>query len=175
MVQYILRRLLFLPFIMILVSAILFAFVVQVPAEARVMIYMPTTSGSISEEEYARLKQITIERYGLDKPFYVQYFRWISNLLQGDWGYSPIWKQPVMEGLLQRAPATIELGLFALVPATLLALLSGQLAARYKNHIWDYCIRGAAFLGWAFPPFILGSVFDECYVRPLALVPTGAS
>lgn len=84
-----------------------------------------------------KLIQITIERYGLDHPPTVQYTRWLSNLLKGDWGYSPSWRQPVLEGLLCRLPATIELVLFAMVPAILLSLFLGSQAAYRRGKVPD--------------------------------------
>jgi len=158
LIQYILRRVLILPVIMFLVTLILFFIVLQLPAEQRVRVYLPSVNPHITEEEYARLVQITIERYGLDKPFAVQYVDWIRNLFRGEWGYSPTWRQPVLEGLVQRMPATIELTLFAILPSITLAIALGSLAARKSNQWLDHVVRGATFVGWALPPFILGLV-----------------
>jgi ABC-type dipeptide/oligopeptide/nickel transport system permease component len=158
LIKYILRRLLVLPLVMFLVTLILFAIVLQLPAEERVRVYLPSVNPHITEEEYARLVQITIERYGLDQPFTVQYVSWIRNLLRGEWGYSPSWRQPVLEGLVQRVPATIELTLFAMVPSIALAIVLGSVAARRKNRLPDHLVRAATFVGWAMPSFILGLV-----------------
>ncbi len=158
MIQYILRRFLILPVIMFLVTLILFFIILQLPAEQRVRVYLPSFNPRITEEEYARLVQITIERYGLDKPFTVQYVDWIRNLFRGEWGYSPTWRQPVLEGLVQRMPATIELTLFAMLPSIALAIALGSLAARKSNQWLDHVVHGATFVGWALPPFILGLV-----------------
>ena len=92
---YILRRLLILPVVMFIVTAILFILILQLPAKRRAEIYIPSVNPHITAEEYERLVQVTIERYGLNEPFYVQYSNWIRNLFQGDWGYSPTWRQPV--------------------------------------------------------------------------------
>ncbi len=158
MIKYILRRLLILPVIMFLVTLILFAVILQLPAEQRVRAYLPSVNPHITEEEYARLMQITIERYGLNKPLTVQYVDWISNLCRGEWGYSPTWRQPVLEGLLQRVPATIELMLFTLIPSIVLAIALGSLAARRSNRLPDHAIRATTFVGWALPSFILGLI-----------------
>ena len=88
MIQYIIRRLLVIPLIMFLVSAIIFLLILQVPPEERVLAYLPSIH-RLTEEQYEQLVQRTIERYGLDKPPVVQYTLWVSNLVRGDWGYSP--------------------------------------------------------------------------------------
>jgi peptide/nickel transport system permease protein len=72
----------------------------------------------------------------------------------------------VLEGLLRRAPATLELMLFAMVPAGLLAVGLGRVAARRRGALPDHLVRSAAFLGWAFPPFILAlMLMNVAYAR----------
>jgi len=151
-------RLLTLPVVMFLVTLIIFLLILQLPAEERVVVYLPSTRSNLSPEDAANLVKVTIERYGLDQPPAVQYTRWISNLLQGDWGYSPSWRQPVLEGLLQRLPATTELILFAMVPAVLLSISLGSHAAYRRGRLPDHLIRSAIFIGWAFPSFILALI-----------------
>jgi peptide/nickel transport system permease protein len=106
----------------------------------------------------------------------VQYVQWVTNLLKGDWGYSPSWREPVLEGLLRRVPATLELMLFAMVPAILLAVILGRLAARRRGALPDHLVRSAAFLGWAFPPFILALILmNVAYARTGWFPPERAS
>jgi peptide/nickel transport system permease protein len=172
-IQYIFRRLLILPIIMFLVTLILFFLIIQLPIEQRVQIYVPPTSASVllNPEKMARLVENTIEKYGLDEPFLVQYANWLRNLIRGHWGYSPTWRQPVLEGLLQRAPATAELALAAVVPSVILALSLGSLAARHYNRLPDQIVRTAAFVGWAFPSFILGLILINVFYAWLGWFP----
>jgi peptide/nickel transport system permease protein len=60
--------------------------------------------------------------------------------------------------LLQRAPATIELILFAMVPSFVFAILLGRLAVRRQGCLPDYAIRLSTSIGWSFPPFILALI-----------------
>jgi peptide/nickel transport system permease protein len=156
MIQYIIRRLLTLPIVLFLVTTIVFFLMLQLPPEQRVAVYMPSMRPGLSLEEQEAVVQKFIDRYGLNQPFPVQYVNWMRNLLAGQWGYSPSWKQPVLEGLLQRAPASAELGLVAMIPAIILALTLGSQAAYHRGHLPDHAIRAGASVGWAFPPFILG-------------------
>ncbi len=155
MIKYILRRLLILPVIMFLVTAMLFVLILQVPVEQRVMVYIPSVSSHLTEEQFEELMQEIIKRRGLDRPFPVQYASWLQGLAVGDWGYSPSWRQPVLEGIRQRAPATIELALFAMIPSIFLAIILGGVAARRNHRLPDHLVRTASFVAWAFPPFIL--------------------
>ena len=155
MLKYIIRRLLLLPVIMLLVTLVLFFLMLRLPAEQRAELYMPAIGPNATPERIARLLQRIIEQRGLDKPLPVQYVSWLRNLVRGEWGFSPMWKQDVLAGIVQRAPASLELSLAAMIPASVLALLLGPLAARYRQRWPDQAIRLAASVGWAFPAFIL--------------------
>jgi len=157
---------------MFLITTFLFLLLIQLPAERRVEVYIPAVNPHLTEAQYEELIQATIERYGLNEPFQVQYSNWITNLLQGDWGYSPTWRQPVLEGLLHRLPVTIELGIFAMVPSVLLALIFGRLAAKKHNRFSDYAVRATAFIGWAMPNFIFGLIFMTVFYAWLDWFPT---
>jgi peptide/nickel transport system permease protein len=156
MVQYIIRRLLILPVIMLLVTLILYFLLYQLPPEQRAQVYMPTLRPTTTDEERVEITRDIIDRYGLDRPFPIQYMTWLRNLVAGEWGYSPSWGQPVLEGLVRRAPASAELALAAMIPAIILALALGSLAARRYGHSPDHAVRTVAFVSWAFPSFVLG-------------------
>jgi peptide/nickel transport system permease protein len=170
-IKFILRRLLVLPIIMFVVTSLLFLLMLQLSPEQRVMVYLPSVNPRLTDEQFQELIQITIERYGLDKPFPVQYANWMKKLVIGDWGYSPSWRQPVADGIRQRAPATLELLLFAMVPSVILAISLGGLAARHKNRLPDYLVRTASFVAWAFPPFILALILMNVFYAWLGWFP----
>jgi ABC-type dipeptide/oligopeptide/nickel transport system permease component len=172
-IQYILRRLLVLPVILLLVTLILFVVILQVPVEQRVMVYLPSFKPNITAEEFQELMEATIERYGLDRPFFDQYLDWLGNLVSGQWGFSPSWRESVLDGLARRAPVTLELTLFAMVPSLLLALTLGTLAARRRNGIPDHLVRAATFVGWALPSFILALVLMNVFYAWLGWFPPG--
>jgi peptide/nickel transport system permease protein len=159
----IVRRLLILPIVIFLVTIILFLLLMQLPVEQRAEVYVPSANPNLSWEAYQKLVQVTIERYGLDQPFPVQYANWIRNLVSGEWGYSPTWRQSVLEGLRDRAPATIELTLYAMIPTVFLSILFGTVAARRDNRLPDHLIRAAAFVAWSFPSFILALILMNVF------------
>lgn len=171
MLRYIARRLLALPVVLLLVTLVLFVLMWQLPLEQRAMLYMPSIKAHPTEAELARLTEQIIERHGLDRPAPVQYLAWLRNLARGQWGYSPTWRQNVLEGLLRRAPATLELALAAMIPAVGLALWLGPLAARYRHHLPDQAIRLAASVAWAFPAFILGLLLMNLFYARLGWFP----
>jgi peptide/nickel transport system permease protein len=161
--KYVIRRLLVLPVILFLVTLVLFGIIMLQPVDQRVRVYLPSVKPRLTPEEYQELLEVTIHRYGLDDPLWVQYARWMGNLLSGDWGYSPTWKQPVLEGLRQRAPATLELTLWAMIPSIFLAIVLGTVAALRLHRLPDHVIRAAASIGWAFPSFVLALVLMNVF------------
>lgn len=117
-----LRRLLILPLIIFLVTLILPSLMWQLPVELGAQVYVPYTNKFLLPEEEAALVERAIRIHGPDEPWPVQYANWLRLLVTGSWGYSPSWQQPVLEGLLQRAPATAGLVLTAVVPCGILVL-----------------------------------------------------
>jgi ABC-type dipeptide/oligopeptide/nickel transport system permease component len=169
--KYIIRRLLVMPIIILLVTAILFLILLQVPVEQRAGVYLPSANPHLTTEQYNALVQTTIERYGLNEPFYVQYWNWLKNLASGQWGYSPASRESVLAALRRRAPATIELIIYAMIPASLLAIATGSAAARRRDRLADRVVRMATFIGWAFPPFILALLFMSLFYAWLGWFP----
>jgi peptide/nickel transport system permease protein len=169
--KYIVRRLLVLPVIMFLVTLILFFLILQVPPEQRAAVYVPSANPHLTESQYQELVQTTIERYGLDRPLWIQYTEWLGNLLRGEWGYSPSSREPVLTGLRRRAPATLELTLFSMIPAIILAVILGSLSARRNMRVPDQGVRVATFIGWAFPPFILALILMNVFYAWLGWFP----
>lgn len=126
------------------------------PAETRATLYLPKRLPSrLTEEQYQKLIQIRIEKYHLNDPYPVQYAYWISSLLQGTWGYSPIMQTDVLTALLLRTPATAELTIFSLLLFIPLGLISGVIAGGRQNKTTDHQFRLTAFVATSLPPFIL--------------------
>jgi peptide/nickel transport system permease protein len=173
LIPYVLRRLVVLPVVVFLVTLILFSLMWQLPVELRAKIYLPETNRFLSPEEEAALVERAIRVHGLDEPWPAQYVSWLRLLVTGSWGYSPFWQQPVLEGLLQRTPATAELLLASMVPCVGLSLILGSLAARYRGMFPDHLIRVSGFLGWAVPSFILGLILMNVFYAWLGWFPPG--
>jgi oligopeptide transport system permease protein len=97
------------------------------------------------------------ERYGLDKPWYVQYGRMISSTLRGDFGVSLKYQgEPVNRILRNSLPVSATIGLAAYLLALLVGILSGTLAALRQNSKLDYTSMAVAMVGISLPNFVLG-------------------
>jgi oligopeptide transport system permease protein len=98
--------------------------------------------------------------YGLDRPLYEQYLRYLSGLVQGDFGPSFKFKDfSVTELIAQGLPISLMLGLSAVLLALLVGIPLGAMAALRHNSGTDYSIMGFAVLGIALPSFVTGPLF----------------
>ncbi|UFJ42609.1 ABC transporter permease [Brevibacillus humidisoli] len=101
-------------------------------------------------------RRILTQALGLDQPLHVQYVRFMSNLLQGDFGQSFRYDQPALPIVLERLPASFELAIASMIVATVISIPLGILSATKRNSIFDLFITGGAVLGKAMPNFWLG-------------------
>ncbi len=92
----------------------------------------------------------------LDQPLVVQYFYWITNVLQGDLGYSWRIRQPVTELVATKLPVTLQLAGMAFVIAVCIGVPLGVLSAVKQNTFWDYLANGIGLAGLSTPNFWLG-------------------
>jgi peptide/nickel transport system permease protein len=95
-------------------------------------------------------------KLGYDRPLYEQYYRYISRLVQGDFGESVRYRSPVMPLILQRVPATLQLTVASIAIALLIAIPAGIIAALKRNTILDSGAMFFAMLGQCVPNFWLG-------------------
>jgi peptide/nickel transport system permease protein len=103
------------------------------------------------------IRQLEAE-FGLNRPWYVQYFLWLKNLLHLDFGYSWTYKIPVVQLLAQRAPCTLLLSITSLIFSWAVAIPLGVLAAVYKGSIFDKISAFLAYTTLSVPGFFLALV-----------------
>jgi peptide/nickel transport system permease protein len=155
--SYALRRVLYVPLSLLVITAVLYGVIMISPPEERAALYFPPNTPSImTEEKFQATVNDIIAEYHLDDPYPLQYGRWLVNLLRGDWGWSPTFNEEVIVLLKARAPVTLELTIFSLFLLIPLALLSGLIAGWSPGSRTDGLYRFAAFFATAVPPFILG-------------------
>lgn len=95
---------------------------------------------------------------GLDQPLFVQYGRFLWRFVQGDFGQSYVQRRPVLDIVLERLPATLELTLAATVIALVMGTLLGTYGATLRRRLGDKVVSVFALLGQSFPTFWLGIV-----------------
>ncbi len=113
--------------------------------------------------------------FGLDQPFYKQYFDAVIRLAQLDFGTSYLSGKPVLEDVLLRLPPTVELALTSLLLALVISIPLGFLAGIKKNGFFDHLSRAIAFIGASIPSFWLGYLFIFFFAVQLDWFPVGGT
>jgi peptide/nickel transport system permease protein len=150
MIQYVIRRLFDLLFVLFGVSILIFLMLRLIPGDA--VLIMLGANTDITPERVEALRR----SLGLHLPWYQQYLQWLTGVLQGDLGRS-IWTgRPVLDEILGRLPVTLQLSGSALAVALLLAFPVGILSASLRGSFAEVNIRLLAILGLTLPSFWVG-------------------
>ena len=156
MLSYIIRRIIYMIVVLLVLSVVSF-FIIQLPPGDFLTAFIENMRAQgtvVSEEQIMLLK----EYYGLDQPMYLQYLRWLGNLLQGDLGQSFQWNQPVTELIKERLALTVTISLISLVLTYLIAIPIGIYSATHQYSLGDYAFTVFGFMGLATPNFLLALV-----------------
>ena len=162
MINYTIRRLLIMPFLLIGVTMLVFAMLSLLSPYERASLYVqdiPKRQGAMDQ---------IIQKYGLDEPVPVQYWNWMvgrkdattgvveGGVLRGDLGWSKVGKSPVIDVIKRRLPATAELALWAAIPMIGIGIWLGVMAAVKHNKPTDQVLRVFSIIGWSIPTFVFG-------------------
>jgi peptide/nickel transport system permease protein len=112
---------------------------------------MENTGETVSQE----IIDAAREELGLDKPFIVQYFTWLGNLLRGDMGTSYVSNKPVFSTFVSKLPATLLLTAISILLTVVISIPLGIWSAVRQNRATDYVIRMASFIGNSLPNFFV--------------------
>lgn len=173
LLKFLVRRMLAIPITLLIVTAVLYGIMMLAPANVRAELYMPKGSSNNPNLRPEVLLQQIVEQHGLNDPYPVQYFRWASRLVQGDWGWSPGFRVDVLTALLERTPATAELTLYSVLLLVPLGIVGGALAGAKENRPVDYGFCLVAFIATSMPPFILALVLLGVFYASLNWFPPG--
>jgi len=163
--RYIILRIAWIPAGVLLVVSIMFFLTHLVPGGAVQVALGPHAT----EERIARVMQ----EYGLDKPLYIQYVRYIGDLFKGDLGESIVRQKPVIAEIATYLPASIELVIAAILLIILLGIPLGVIAAIHKDRFLDFLSRGVAIGGVSLPQFWLALMLLLAFSFGLRWFPSG--
>ncbi len=168
MQQYAAKRIaLFIPTIL-LITIIVFVVMRIVPGDPALAI-LSEGEAQFTQADLDRLRQ----ELGTDQHLALQYFKWIGNVLTGDFGNSFWFKAPVMDELKDRIPVTIELAVLSIVLAVVIAVPFGILSAINPDSLLDYGARTVTLVGIAIPNFLVAVLLIILLVRVGGLAPLG--
>lgn len=160
------RVLIMIPQLFIL-SLLIFILAKQMPGDPFTGLITPETDPNVIEE--LRIKA------GFYDPWYVQYYNWIANAAQGDFGQSYTFKKPVADIIGDRAMNTLLLSLLSVIFLYALAIPLGVLAGRYQDSFLDKSIVLYSFISYAIPTFVLSLIFVYVFGYRLMWFPTNGT
>ena len=120
----------------------------------------------------AALEQLR-ERMGLNRPLYVRFGIYVTNLFRGDWGDSIREGRPILTILAERFPATFELSLLAMLFSSLCGIAIGIISAWKQYSVWDYSGMFVALAGISMPVFWLGLMMIYAFSLVIPIMPFG--
>lgn len=179
MTNYIIRRLLLVPVLLFGVTVLIFSMLQFLGPVERSALYIRDFPRNDKQVE------AVIKQYGLDKPLYVQYWRWlvghvdketgerVGGILFGDFGYSRTASQPVMDLIKTKFPNTLDLTLWAVAPVILVGIWLGVQAAVHQNGWIDQAARIFSIIGTSFPTFVFGLLVLMIFYANLQWFPPG--
>jgi peptide/nickel transport system permease protein len=150
--------------VLILISLLVFILIHAAPGDPTLMLLGEETNAA----EIAKAK----ERWGLDRPLYIQYFKFLESAAAGEFGKSFKYSEPVTRVIKTRLPATFELAFFAIVIATLLAIPIGVWAGARPNSWLDNLGTTFGLFGISMPSFWLGIMLILLLAGVLNILPT---
>ena len=150
--RYVLRRLLIAIPSLIGISIVLFTVIALAPGDPFEEL---ATNPNVPAEVRANLRA----KFGLDDPVPVRYVRWVSSMMQGDWGFSFASRVDVDTLILQRIPVTLFVIGSSQLLALLIALPVGVYAATRPYSVFDQIANTLAFIGFSLPTFFTGILF----------------
>ena len=164
MLRFFIRRIIYMIAVVVLVT--LFVFVLSRASGDPRTVFMNEYT---TQEQWDKWG----EEWGLDKPVIVQYWIWLKEAAQGNLGNSLRENRPVLEVILERIPATLELAAGSFIFAIVVGIPGCVISAVNRGSALDYFGRVFALFGQALPPFWLGIMLILIFSVELNLLPTG--
>ena len=171
MKNYILQRFIYLIFLIWMVSVVTFI-VIQLPPGDYLSTYisrLEQVGEDLSDQQVEQLRQ----QYGLDLPLYARYFRWIEQVIQGNFGFSFDWQQPVRDIIGERLVLTFSIAILSAIFTYSVAIPIGIYSATHQYSLGDYVVSIIGFIGLAIPNFMLALILLYIGFKQFGLNLTG--
>lgn len=170
--SYLIKRILFTVPLLVIVSIVSFIIIQLPPGDflTTYVIQLQSRGYKVAQEEVERLKA----RYGLDQPIYMQYLKWIWNILRyGDLGRSFSYDKPVNELIKERVFLSSFIATLSLVFSWGIGFFIGVFSATHQYSFWDYLFTSLGFIGMSLPGFLIALIFIYISISFLDYNPMG--
>jgi peptide/nickel transport system permease protein len=166
MIGYVIRRIIQLLPVLIIASVGIWGMIYAVPGSP--------VGAIVGENGTPEQIQAAIERLGLDQPIMVQFWNWFRNAVVGDFGFSTQSRQPVLDIILNRIPATVQLGTGAIFIGLILGIPVAVISAVYPGSWVDRALSGWSALALGVPTFWLGILLILLFSVNLQWLPSAS-
>lgn len=160
---YFFKRIALIGYTLLVVSLIVFAITQILPADAAVMLL----GENATNEALATVR----EKLGLDAPIWLQYGRWLMNMLHGDFGISMRTNQPVGPALFEALGRSLLLAMFSIVLMLVVALPLGIIAAVRRGKVADFGVSVTSYVGVSLPEFVTSTLLILVFADWLQWLP----
>jgi peptide/nickel transport system permease protein len=167
MTKFLIRKVLFMIPMLLVISALIFFALELTPADPINYIIPPDVA--LNSESVEALREL----YGLNDPVYVRYFRWLFNLVRGDFGYSITYGTSINLMIQRSLPATLELSAIVILISTIIGIGLGLISAIKQNGVIDYVGRIFGVVGVSIPQFLFGIAAIQVFAIYLGWFPIG--
>lgn len=170
MAKYILKRILYMVFVLFVMSLLLFFLYNLIPGDpARAEV--EKVRDKITPEEYQYRYEQARKRMGLDDPLVIRYGKWMSGVMQGDFGMSQVYKLPVKDVVITPLKVTIFINIFAVTIALAITIPLGIYCAVKRNSVFDKVVQVLTIVGYSIPTFIIALLFIFAFAVKLECFP----
>lgn len=182
MVKYIIKRLLYMIVVFLVVSLLMYCVYNLIPSDPARAELEPIKKSFKNPEEYEKRYRQLRDEYGLDDPIIVRYARWMgfapdkqtnefSGMIEGDFGYSSLFKKPVADVIPDRMENTLLLNIFSTILALGITIPLGIFCAVRKNGKFDNGVQVVTIIGYSIPIYIVALVFIWLFAVVLGWFP----
>ncbi|MBI2989392.1 MAG: ABC transporter permease [Deltaproteobacteria bacterium] len=166
MLHYVSKRLLEMVPLLLFISGLIYLLLYLMPGDP--LYSMLEDVPHLRPEDYERLRKL----YGLDDPVYVQYWKWLWQVIQLNPGYSREYGQPAMDVILPALKNTLVLTVAAVIIGKSIAIALGIFSAIRQYSLWDYVLTVLTFIGYCIPGFWLALMMIILFAVKLGWFPT---
>ena len=146
--RYLLKRFIYIIFVFFIISILMF-FIYKIMPGDPVTMMLGDAKANMKPDAYQRLYEQTRESLGLNSPLYVQYIRWIGNMLTGNFGYSTQYKTDVINMIGTPMLNTVMLNLVSMLVTFLIAVPLGIATAVRRNTVFDKAVQVVTIVGYS--------------------------
>ncbi len=158
MKRYFIQRFAQMILVLAVVSLVSFVIIELPPGDFLTTLQFQLEEQQVSQEQIDGMLLLYTDLYGLDKPWYIRYWRWISSILTGDLGYSMLMSNKVSVLIGDRFFLTVIISISTLIFTMIVAVPIGMISAIKRYTIWDFIFTFVGFIGLATPNFLLALI-----------------